>query len=71
MLLQKTLLMTHFIAQEKNDVTAAIEYYQRIIEKYPDSNNVANAQNALEQLNATATPETEPQPEENTEQNTN
>ena len=59
------------IAQEKNDVTAAIEYYQRIIEKYPDSNNVANAQNALEQLNATATPETEPQPEENTEQNTN
>ena len=44
------------IAQEKNDITTAQLYYQRILDEYPESNHVANAQNALEQLTA-PTPE--------------
>lgn len=40
------------IAQEKNDISTAKLYYQRILDEYPDSNHVANAQNALEQLNS-------------------
>ena len=38
------------IAQEKNDTATAQQYYQRILNEYPDSNQSANAQNALEQL---------------------
>ena len=51
------------IAQEKNDTATAQEYYQRILNEYPNSNQFANAQNALEQLNNITTTE-------NTQQNT-
>ena len=39
------------IAQEKNDMDTAKQYYQRILDEHPDSNQSANAQNSLEQIN--------------------
>lgn len=39
------------IAQEKNDMDTAKQYYQRILNEHPDSNQSANAQNSLEQIN--------------------
>ena len=54
------------IAQEKNDMDTAKQYYQRILNEHPDSNQSANAQNALEQINTVAPEQqSEQQPDEN------
>lgn len=57
------------IAEQKGDVATAKQYYQRILDEHPESNHVANAQNAIEQINAAQAAQAEPQPEQNTEQN--
>ncbi|MBR4016069.1 MAG: tetratricopeptide repeat protein [Anaerotignum sp.] len=38
------------IAEQSDDTTAARTYYNKIIAEYPDSNQIANVKNALEQL---------------------
>lgn len=53
------------MAEQKGDVSTAKQYYQRILDEYPDSNHAANAQNAIQQLNETQ-PDT--QPEQSTQQ---
>lgn len=39
------------IAEEDGDAVKAKEYYNRIVKEYPDSNQITNVKNALQQLN--------------------
>ena len=39
------------IAEEDGDAMKAKEYYNKIVKEYPDSNQITNVKNALQQLN--------------------
>ena len=39
------------IAEEDGDAVKAKEYYNRVVKEYPDSNQITNVKNALQQLN--------------------
>ena len=39
------------IAEEDKDTIKAKEYYNKIVKEYPDSNQITNVKNALQQLN--------------------